>query len=345
MASRLRTIGRSVFSFLLAAVFLYLAFRGTNVADLWNSLREVDYAWILPVIPIGLFSHYVRAWRWKYLLGHVKPDLSVRNLFSAVMIGYMVNNVLPRVGELVRPYVVGKLEGVSKSTAFGTVVVERIIDMMSLSFLLCVVLFFFPRSLDAFVRDVDTIRPLFLLGSLVSLVLFTLLFAKSESIARFSRSVLVIVPERFVQRLEAIMESFQSGFRFAQMRDKFFPVVLLSLSMWGLYALALYVPFHAFSAIDSARLDFSASVILLMFSSIAFVIPVPGAFGTYHSFLKFALMTMYGIDEVTALSYSIVTHELGYLVVMTVGIAYFLRDHIKVSDVRFGASEGREQSA
>ena len=128
------------------------------------------------------------------------------------------------------------------------------------------------------------------------------------------------------------------------MREKFVPVGLLSLSMWGLYALALYVPFLAFDPIVEAGLGLSAAVILLTLSTVAFILPVPGAFGTYHSFLKFALVTMYGIDEITALSFSIVTHELGYIMVMVVGIGYFLKDHIKVSDVPFGTSEGRTVS-
>lgn len=344
MTSRLRTITRSLVSLSLAALFLFLAFRGTNFTDLWKSLQEVNYLWIAPVIPIGLLSHVVRAWRWKHLLNHVKPDISVRNLFSAVMIGYMVNNVLPRIGELVRPYVIGKLEGVSKSTALGTVVVERIIDMMSFFFLLCFVLYFFPQSLKAVVSDVDSVRPLFLIGSAVSFVVFVLLFLKSESLFRFLKHLTVIVPHRFAHRIESILESFLSGFRVASMREKFVPVGLLSLSMWGLYALALYVPFLAFDPIAEAGLGLSAAVILLTLSTVAFILPVPGAFGTYHSFLKFALVTMYGIDEITALSFSIVTHELGYIMVMVVGIGYFLKDHIKVSDVPFGTSEGRTAS-
>lgn len=344
MTSRLRTITRSLVSLSLAALFLFLAFRGTNFTDLWKSLQEVNYLWIALVVPIGLLSHIVRAWRWKYLLNHVKPDLSVRNLFSAVMIGYMVNNVLPRIGELVRPYVIGKLEGVSKSTALGTVVVERIIDMMSFLFLLFFVLFFFPQSLTAVVGDVDSVRPLFLIGSAVSFVVFVLLFLKSESVFRFLKHLTVIVPNRFAYRMDSILESFLSGFRVSSMGEKFVPVGLLSLSMWGLYTLALYVPFQAFDPIAEAGLGLSAAVILLTLSTVAFILPVPGAFGTYHSFLKFALVTMYGIDEITALSFSIVTHELGYIMVMGVGIGYFLKDHIKVSDVPLGTSEGRTAS-
>jgi len=334
MESRTKTAVRSFLSILLAAVFLYIAFRGISFSDLWQSLREVRYLWIALLVPIGLASHYVRALRWKYLLGHVKKDISTPNLFSAVMIGYMVNNVLPRVGELIRPYVAGKLEGISKSTAFGTVVIERIIDMMTFFFVLCLVLFLFPQSLTAFWDDAESLRPLFLAGSVGSFVLFVLIFLKSESIFRLVRYLKPIIPLRYRDKIDAIIDSFLSGFKIASMRKKLPIVIFLSLSIWFLYGLGLYVPFFAFEPIAQLNLGFSASMILLTVVSIAFVLPAPGAFGTYHSFLRYALVKLYGVDDVTALSYSLVTHEVNFIVIMIVGIFYFLKDHLKVSEVR-----------
>jgi len=89
-------------------------------------------------------------------------------------------------------------------------------------------------------------------------------------------------------------------------------------------------------------MDFGAAVVLLVISSIAWILPAPGAMGTYHSFLKVAMMRLYGIDETTALSYAIVTHEIGYLVVMVIGAYYYFRDHLQVSDLAT-ASSSEEQ--
>ncbi len=207
MAHRIKTVVRSLLSLLLAVVFLYVAFRGVAFSDLWQSLKEVRYFWIVLLIPIGLASHYIRALRWKFLLGHVKRDISTSNLFSAVMIGYMVNNVLPRVGELVRPYVAGKLEGISKSTALGTVVIERIIDMMTFFFLLCLVLFLYPETLTAFWENAADLRPLFLAGSVGSFVLFVLIFLKSESIFRLVKYLKPIMPVAYRERIDSLIES------------------------------------------------------------------------------------------------------------------------------------------
>jgi len=340
MAPRAKILIRSLLSFLLAGIFLYIAFRGTDFNELIGSLSDLRVGWILLMIPVGLSSHYVRALRWKYMLGHVKETWSVRNLFAAVMIGYMVNNALPRVGEIVRPYVAGRLEGISKSTALGSVVAERIIDTMALVALVCLILFLSPGTLSAFVEDAENLRPLFLAGSVISLLLMTLLFLKSESVVRSAKILLLLVPAGKRGRVQGIFDSFVSGFRVSAMREEFWRIGSLSALMWALYALGLYLPFLAYPGFDAAGLDGRAAVVLLAVSSAAFVLPAPGAFGTYHSFLKYALVRLYGIDEVTALSYTIVTHELNVLTTTVVGAWFFLRDHLRVSDV---AAEAERQ--
>jgi len=340
MAPRTKTLLRSVLSFLLAGIFLYVAFRGTDIDELMDSLKNVRYIWIILLIPVGLLSHFARAYRWKFLLGHVKENLSIRNLFAAVMIGYMVNNALPRVGEIVRPYVVGRLEGISKSTALGSVVVERIIDLVAVAAIFCLVLFFSPGILSAFVEDAETLRPVFLAGSLASVLLLIILLLKSESLIRSGKVLLRLAPARSRDRVQSLFESFVSGFRAASMKQHFGKIALTSAVIWGLYALGLYLPFFAYPEIAEAGLGFDAAIVLLTLSSMAFVLPAPGAFGTYHTFLKFALIRLFGINEVTALSYTIVTHELNVLITTLTGAYFLVKDHLKVSEIARGTEAG-----
>jgi len=109
------------------------------------------------------------------------------------------------------------------------------------------------------------------------------------------------------------------------------------------YAAGLYFPFFAFDSIARLNLNFGASVVLLTISSIAYVLPAPGAMGTYHSLLTLALVNMYGADRVTALSFSIVTHEVGYIITMVVGLGYFLKDHVRVSEIALQTAEEQPQ--
>lgn len=341
MAFNIKKSARALFSFLVAGVFLYAAFRGTNFSDLWKSLQSVNYAWVLLLVPIHIISHWLRAVRWAYLLAPVKTNLSRRNLFSAVMVGFMVNNILPRVGEFVRPYVIGKLEGISKSSAFATVVVERIIDMATFMLTLSVVLFINPNTLDPFVSDPASARPIFFAGSIVALAFFVILFLKSESLFKLLNVFKPFMPKKHAGRYEKIVESFLSGLGVARMRNKFFPIILLSIMMWMAYALGLYIPFLAFESLTNLNLGFGAAVILLMISTIAWVLPAPGALGTYHTFLTIALIKLYGVDSITALSFSIITHETGYIIVTVLGLYYFFKDHLKVSEVTQEAADGK----
>lgn len=333
MSPRLKKFLQTFIGFLIAALFLYLAFRGVSFKDLWASLQSVDYLWASLLIPITLISHWLRGVRWAYFLSPVKDKISYHKLFSAVMIGFMVNNVLPRVGEVTRAFAIGRSEGISKSSAFGTVVVERIIDMVTFLSILCVVLFLYPHSLDPFFSNVDALRPFFLLGSVLCLAVFVILFLKGESLFRLLNLLKHIVPKRFEGRYQQLVDSFLSGFAVAKMHNKFAMIVLLSILIYFFYALSMYVPFYAFSSLSGHNLDFGAAVILLTISTIAFALPAPGALGTYHSFLTAALMLLYGVDRNTALSYSIITHETGYIITTVVGLFYFIKDHLRVSEV------------
>jgi len=344
MPKRLTKSFQTILGFLLAAIFLYLAFRGVNFGDLWNSLRSVDYLWASLLIPIIVISHWLRAVRWAYLLSPVKEKMSRHKLFSAVMIGFMVNNVLPRVGEVVRAFAIGRSEGISRSSALGTVVVERIIDMLTFLSILSGVLFLYPHSLDPFVDDVEAVRPFFLVGSLLCVAIFIVLFFKAESLFGVLNLLKPLVPKGYRERYQRLVDSFLSGFSVARRHDKFAAIIGLSFLMYFFYALGLYVPIFAFEGLAGHNLDFGSSVILLTISSIAFVLPAPGALGTYHSFLTVGLVKLYWVDDITALSFSIVTHEAGYILTTVFGLFYFIKDHLKVSEVALEATEGTRSS-
>ncbi|MEX0736474.1 MAG: lysylphosphatidylglycerol synthase transmembrane domain-containing protein [Bacteroidota bacterium] len=333
MPPRTKKVLQTVLSFFVAGLFLYLAFKDTKFSDLWDSLQRVDYRWVAVLIPVGLASHYIRAVRWGYLLKPVKIGIGHRNLFSSVMIGYMVNNVIPRLGELVRSYSLGRAEGLKTTSVLGTVVVERILDLLVFSLLLCGVVVLFPVVLSPFVEDVETVRPLFLLGSIGSLVIFVVLFFKGEAVFTIVRILQPVIPARFRERFHHFVSSFLSGFGVARMSETFLPIVLLSLSMWFLYILSLYLAFFAFPVLGSFNLGFDAAIILLTASTIAFILPAPGAMGTYHSFLTLVLVQLYQVDSTTALSYSILTHELGYALTTGVGLYFLLRDQLTLSEI------------
>lgn len=333
MAVTGKQFAKAALSFGIAFLFLYFAFRGVNVEELLRALQGANYYWVALLVPIVVVSHIARAVRWKYLMEPVKSNCSVRNLFAAVMIGYAVNNLLPRVGELVRPVVLGNAEKVSRSATLATVVVERILDLLSFYITACIVLFLSPTALDPFFDDPASIRPVLFAAMFAGVAIFLILFFKAESLFRFLAGVKKFLPKRYAAPIDKVLDSFFTGFGIVKMKERFGIIVFLSLAIQGLYALGMYEPFFVFPSMVKPSLDFGASVVLLVVSSIAWILPAPGALGTYHSFITVALVKLYNVDTVTALSYTIVTHELGYIIVMLIAAYYYFRDHIRVNEI------------
>ena len=127
---------KSILKWLLIIVFIigsfYYVFEDIDFVKLKEYLLSANYFYVLLPIPIILFSHWVRAYRWKTMLKPFAKVESIWNLFSAVMIGYAVNTIIPRGGEFVRPYVIAKKEKVSYSSTFATIILERVLDVVTL---------------------------------------------------------------------------------------------------------------------------------------------------------------------------------------------------------------------
>ncbi|MBI4535253.1 MAG: flippase-like domain-containing protein, partial [Ignavibacteriae bacterium] len=202
MTSRSKTFLKYGFSAFLTVFFLYVTFAKTDLVMLFDSMRAANYWWMMVMFGCMMLSHVLRSWRWRFLLEPIKPKIKLRNLFSGVMVGYLMNNIFPRAGEIVRPYTIGKLESIPKSAAFGTVVVERIID--SASFLLLVL--FIPVVYDG--PLVETFPMLEEAGILISLVIALLFVLMVTMMMRrdwtdallgvFNR----LLPSRLFQRID-----------------------------------------------------------------------------------------------------------------------------------------------
>ncbi len=321
----------------ITGVFLYVAFRGTDFEKLLVSLRETNYWWMIPNFACLMGSHFLRSWRWRYMLEPVKPNISLRNLFSGVMVGYMMNNILPRAGEIVRPYTIGKLEHISKGAAFGTIVVERIIDTLSFLFLVAAIPFLYEGPLT---ESFPWLEKTGLIVSVVTGALLALLVAlmlRRNWTDGLLRSLARILPARLVTRIESLVHSFLDGFLFLTRPGRFIPIFVLSVLIWFLYGLMVYVAFYAF---DLQELGFRAAIVVLAISSIGIAMPTPGGTGTYHVLASQTLSRLFAVDATTALTFATVTHAVGFVGVTIIGVYYFLRDHIRVSEA-VDSHEGR----
>ncbi len=326
---------RYTLSIVLTMLFLYFAFRGTDFGNMYLSMKQANYWWILLMFVCLIASHVVRAWRWGYLLEPIKRGIVMRNLFSGVMVGYMVNSLLPRAGEIVRPFAIGKLEGIPRSAAFGTIVVERIIDTILFLILIAIMPLVYNGPLRETFPWLDNARLVLSLLTMAFVAFLVALVLRRDWADAMIVRVAKIFPKRLGAAVDRLTHDFLDGFLFLK-KPKHLPLIVgQSFAIWLLYIYAAYAAFFAFDL----ELDFNAAIVVQAISSIGVAIPTPGGTGSYHMFASRTLTKMFGVSENIALSYATVTHGVGFIGTMIIGLYFFFKDHIKVSEAIAKPSE------
>lgn len=326
--AKAKTILKYGVSLILLVISIYLTVDGIDFKKLYSAILNIDYFWVIAPLPIVVLSHLMRAIRWKLLLSPFHKANSVLNLFSATMVGYLFNNVSPRGGELVRPYIYSKREKVSYSSTFATILVERILDLITLGVLIAVVLSWNSEQvLKAFPEDTDPMK-LVIISVVILLLMFFSLYP--PTIKFFLEKIIKPVSEKIYLKLADLFDKFRQGFAIIKRPSKYARIAVESLFIWILYALPLYLLFFAFGFENSYSLGLEDALLLVIVSGIGVTIaPTPGAIGVYHYLVTTALVQLYGIDSETGLAYATVAHAASKLMELLLGGLFFIRENIK----------------
>jgi len=309
----------------ISIVFTFLAFRDVNLQEMLAALKGANYLWLLPSFLFMLISHFVRAYRWRYFLEPMKPQVKFSPMFSALMIGYAANNIFPlRLGEFMRAYAIGKSQNISKSSAFATIIVERLIDVLALLLLLVSTILFYPlpEIIEKSSYGIFAIT----FGAIVFMVF---LMEKSEATIGLIGKLL---PAGMFVKIEKIVRSFLQGFQALRKSEHHLVVAIFSILVWLLYAATVYISFFAFDFPQQYQLSIASSLVVLVTVSIGIMIPSsPGFVGTYHWFCMQSL-ALYGVPHSQALSFAVVSHALNTLPFTAIGLLYFWKENLRLSD-------------
>ena len=318
-------------------------------------LKDVDFGEVLANIATGnmwllaasvfvtTFGFLIRAVRWHVLLKPVLPYSRLRSRFASVSIGFMANNLLPaRMGEFARPYAFSRLEPISITAAFGSLVVERFMDGVILLLFLII-----PVYTPAF-PDVAALLEggglaifqgavALVFGVLVVLILMATLPRKFLALARFSVGFL---PGRWAGRIVDLLEGLLESM--AIMRD---PKLLAlgfawSLFFWTWHGLSFWLGMLAFG-IDTGWFSaiFTEAVV-----GFGVALPsAPGFFGTFHASVNFALTTVYGVSEAQSLAFAFAYHFGGWIPITAIGLWYTWKLGLSLSDI--GSAEDQVHEA
>ena len=300
---------------LIGVLFLYVAFRRVDVQKMWQALKTAHYWYLLPAVGVGFLSHYLRAFRWRYLLEPIRR-LDTSALFSSLLIGYAANSVVPaHLGEFLRAYVLSKKRRITMSSVFATIVVERIIDLFSLLALTVLAIFLYP--FPPWVIKSGYI----MFGGTLGLFLFLVYLKKATShTMRFLAFVMKPFPGAFELKIRSMIEEFLSGMTPLMRWHDYVTVGVLSIIIWACYGLVFHFCLYAFDFFDIFHLNWSANLILLVITTIAIVVPSsPGYVGTYHYLCQIAL-AMFGVPAGPALSFALVAHGVSVFPLLIVGL-------------------------
>ncbi len=326
-------------STLLLALFLYLAFRNVNLSELALILKTTNYLYVFLGMSIGVFGgSAIRAVRWGVLLEPVKKDIGFRNLFATTIIGYMLNNLFPRSGEVVRPYILGKHENISRASAFATIIVERIIDTVMFLLMFAVALIYFKDRITNAIPQIES--AVIILSAAIILMLIWIVFMlwKPELSLKIVKIFTGILPAKLHEKVDNIFTSLLSGFDVLRKPALFFRIALYSVLLWAAYLISTYIPFYSFNILVNDGTGLMRGLwdanLLLVLINVAMFIPSPAATGPYHYICKVTLVNMFAISEASALGYGTATHAMSFLLYLVLGIYYFIKFNYKLSEIK-----------
>jgi glycosyltransferase 2 family protein len=326
-----------IVSSVLLAIFLYLAYRNANLSELLNILKTTNYLYVILGSSIGVvLGSIIRSLRWGVLMHPIKKNIPFRSLLSATFIGYMVNNLIPRSGEIVRPYLIGKNENISRAAAFGTIIIERIIDTVTFLIMFGISLIFFKNRISNALPEIDfaVITLLILTFLLLFWIIFTMI--KTELSLRIIKFFTKFLPLKYSQKIEKIFNSLVNGFNVLKSPALFFKVAVYSVIIWFVYLTSTYIPFYSFGIMADINIWQSLwnANLLLVLINVSMFVPAPAATGPYHYVCKVTLVNIFFINEGKALGYATASHIMAFLLYSIFGLYYFIRSHYSLKELK-----------
>jgi uncharacterized protein (TIRG00374 family) len=317
---------------LLSAVFGLVTLSQVDLHHLVAALRSAHYPLLVLATVLQVSTLFVRAWRWQYLLEPIQP-MRMLPLLSATAVGFLANMVLPaHAGEVVRAYVLSRRENISAMTVLTTIVVERVMDTVTVLAMFLAVLVFANHRLElipvpAHLRTVGYVCLLVGVGLVSSLWFFR---SKMARVLQRLSGGLVLLPQKWQHHLSATWTSFVLGLQVFRKGRHVIAMLVLSFLLWSMVAFSNVCVFYAFGL----RLPLIAAFLVLGMQILGVAIPAaPGFIGTYHAAVV-AGLAIFEVATDLALSMAIVMHATFFFPFLLVGLIFLWRESLSLRDLR-----------
>ena len=318
---------RTIVGILISVGALYLAMPPrAEWANVAAAFAKVRYAYVVPIALISVYSIVVRCQRWRLLLRPV-GDIPFTPLLSSTAIGFLCNMILPlRVGEVIRPVLLARRAAIPLSSVFASVVLERLLDMLTILVFLGLVMTLVPVS--------DAIRQsglAFLVFAVIAVSIIVALQRRHPAALAFTRWTLARVPEGVRLRADAALHSFIEGLQGIGGGTVLVRILAYSLYLWLVIASVFAI---GFVACDLPVPLLTGGLALVTIVAGAVSAPsAPGFIGTFQAGCILAL-SLFGVGRADAVPYAFVVWAAQWLTQIVLGVVFLLRENISFKDVR-----------
>jgi len=316
----------------LLAVFL----RNADLGKVWASVTAARPDFLLLSLVVTCATFIVRAERWQYLLGPLgKTRFST--VFRTTVIGFAASALLPaRAGEVIRPYLLARREGLSATAAFATIVVERILDLIAVLLLLAAFLIWFDPGLAA--RDSKAFEAV-RFGGLVmapvaigTLAVMFLMAGHPERLHGWVLKAEAILPARIAGMIARFAQTFAEGFAVVRSPGRLVAAMAWSIVLWIAIASGIWAVSVAFGI----AMPFTGGWLMLAPLVVGVAVPTPGGVGGFHAAYLFGATGFFGANNDTAVGAAIVLHAISVVPVIIVGLLFIVQDGLKLGGMARG---------
>ncbi|GEJ46470.1 lysylphosphatidylglycerol synthase transmembrane domain-containing protein [Chryseobacterium sp. ON_d1] len=315
--SPVKTIITIVISLAFAGFFLWLALRGLDFKTIQKSLAKANYLWVLLASVFGLLAYGFRAIRWNLMLEPLGYRISNYNALWSISFGYLMNLTIPRSGEVARATALYGVEKVPVDKSFGTIILERVVDLICmLGFLGLTLLFKYEAILSFYKNSGINMNPNKIMLALSILIVGTVLFfvfKKKLSGIPFLGKV--------VGFIDGIFQGLTSIFKLKE-KGKF---ILYTLGIWICYYLAAYLV--CFALPETSAFTFADGFFIIVVGTLGMIIPASGGIGAYNLAMKYGFMALFisvgksaDFGGEMGLTYSFISLPLQIVIMLVMGL-------------------------
>src|SRR3954470_19650555 len=335
MPSRLRAALVLILTVGLIAFFL----RGVDLGAVWSETRHAN-GWLLALaVCLTMMTYALRAFRWQYLLASIGPA-RFSTAFQTTVIGFAASFLLPaRPGEVLRPYLLARHERLPPTAAFATVILERLLDLVTVLLLFGVfVVVVDPASLSgdpALYSRVKTGGLIAAGGAVAGLVIFFVLAGPPERLGGLALKIERVLPAKLAHVVARLVEAFAQGLVVMRQPARLVVSLLLLFPLWLSIAAGIWVTSRAFHM----TFGYLGSFLVMTLLVVGVAVPTPGQVGGFHTMYRIAVVTFFGVPETTAVGAAIVLHAVSFVPVTILGLVFMAREGLSLGRMREMAAE------